>query len=264
MRSIIGIMGTSLRPEALAIAPHHIHLAPHPILIVRCRSSHRMGKQNPVPEPNIDEHALVARKRNFADARPKRKRIGFREGRESERGFLGKNVIDVGGNGAVAHEHHHIFLATWQHIRYHPKMIVVVDTNVLVSAVMSPDGASREIIRRCFRGQFSPLLGASLVTEYEDVFHRDNLFDPKLISKQERQAFLEAFALCCRWVKIYFLWRPNLRDEADNHIIELAFAGGASHIITMNQRDFRQTQLTFSDIQIVTPADALKIGDGPK
>jgi len=38
--------------------------------------------------------------------------------------------------------------------------------------------------------------------------------------------------------RIYFLWRPNLRDEADNHLVELAVAGGAQAVVTRNKRDF--------------------------
>jgi putative PIN family toxin of toxin-antitoxin system len=138
-------------------------------------------------------------------------------------------------------------------------MIVVVDTNVLVSAIMAPDGASRKVIRRCLTGELLPLVGSSLIQEYEDVLSRDELFDKRLISKTERSELLAAFILRCRWIKIYFLWRPNLKDEADNHIFELAFAGGASSIITLNTRDFEHAELMFSGIQILTPAKALNL-----
>ena len=43
---------------------------------------------------------------------------------------------------------------------------------------------------------------------------------------------LAAFIQCCRWTKIYFRWRPNLRDEGDNHIMELAVAGLANSFLT--------------------------------
>lgn len=57
----------------------------------------------------------------------------------------------------------------------------------------------------------------------------------------------------CRWVKVYYLWRPNLLDEADNHLIELAIAGNASVIVTRNIRDFQQSQLQFPRLKIRTP-----------
>jgi len=59
-------------------------------------------------------------------------------------------------------------------------------------------------------------------------------------------------------VRIAFLWRPDLPDEADNHLIELAVAGGASAVVTNNVRDLRQGELVFPGIRILTPARFLK------
>jgi predicted nucleic acid-binding protein len=52
--------------------------------------------------------------------------------------------------------------------------------------------------------------------------------------------------------------RPNLRDEADNHLIELAVAGGARAIVTKNVRDLRASQLHFPGLRILRPEEALK------
>ena len=57
----------------------------------------------------------------------------------------------------------------------------------------------------------------------------------------------------CVWTRIYFGWRPNLRDEADNHLVELAVAGGASHIVTRNIADLASMELKFPALAIVTP-----------
>ena len=62
-----------------------------------------------------------------------------------------------------------------------------------------------------------------------------------------------AFASRCRWVRVRYLWRPNLPDEADNHVVELAVAGGAEAIVTFNRRDFDRAELHFPGLQIVTP-----------
>jgi predicted nucleic acid-binding protein len=58
-------------------------------------------------------------------------------------------------------------------------------------------------------------------------------------------------------VRIYFLWRPNLPDEADNHIVELAIAGGAEVIVTNNTSDLRSGELSFPQLQVLTPAQFL-------
>jgi uncharacterized protein len=136
-------------------------------------------------------------------------------------------------------------------------MIVVVDTNVFVSAAMSSNGASREIIRLCLRGDLQPLMGNALFSEFEDVCGRDDLFDSRLITRKERSDLLDAFFASCLWIPIYYLWRPNLRDEADNHVMELAVAGNATTIVTANKKDFRGSELSFPAIKILNPVEFL-------
>lgn len=140
-------------------------------------------------------------------------------------------------------------------------MIVVVDTYVFISAVMSKNGGARQIIRLCLQGSLTPLMGNALFAEFEDVCSRDALFDPKLISRADRDELLDAFLSCCRWVPVYFLWRPNLRDEADNHVLELAVAGNATCIITANKRDFSRQEMKFPNIDILNPVEFLDRGD---
>ena len=139
-------------------------------------------------------------------------------------------------------------------------MNVVIDTNIFIAAVMSADGASRRILRMCLEEQITPLMGNALFSEYEDVCARDELFDAKLISRIDRDALLDAFFASCLWVPIYFLWRPNLRDEADNHVVELAVAGNARTIITANKRDFTAPQLRFPGLDVCDAGEFLAKG----
>ena len=135
---------------------------------------------------------------------------------------------------------------------------IVIDTNVLVCAILSPDGAAREVLRRCLLGEARPLIGNALFMEYEDVLSRDELFADAPIGSVDRAALLDAVLGVCRWTNISFLWRPNLPDEADNHLIELAIAGNAKWIVTGNVRDIAQGELIFDSFRIVTPGDWLK------
>ena len=135
---------------------------------------------------------------------------------------------------------------------------IVVDTNIFVSALLNPAGACGETMARCFQQRYHPLMGTSLYLEYEDLLSRQYLFTNTLTSPKEREQFFDDFLSICRWVKVYYSWRPNLKDEADNHLIELAVAGGADAIITKNIKDFRQSNLLFPEISILNPFQTLE------
>lgn len=134
----------------------------------------------------------------------------------------------------------------------------MVDTNVFISALLREEGANREVIRLALRGEIEPLMGDKLLNEYEDVLSRKQLFKNCAIDDTERERLLDAFLSSCRWIPIFFLWRPNLPDEGDNHIIELAVAGNARMIITQNGKDFKRTELQFLDLEILHPKEFLQ------
>lgn len=129
----------------------------------------------------------------------------------------------------------------------------MVDTNVFVAATTSARGASREVLRRCLLGRYDPLMSQALFAEYESVLARPGLFQRSPVSNEERHALWAAVISRCLWVRVYYLWRPNLPDEADNHVVELAVAGNAEAIVTHNTRDFRQNELRFPGLTVVTP-----------
>jgi len=137
-------------------------------------------------------------------------------------------------------------------------LLIVVDTNVLVSAFLGPGGASREVLRRCFERRYQPLIGIALFAEYESVLERSELFEHCVLSAPERSRLLDDFLSACRWTRVYYTWRPNLPDEADNHLVELAVAGGAQAIVTKNTRDFAKMELRFPNLRVATPAELVK------
>jgi predicted nucleic acid-binding protein len=101
-------------------------------------------------------------------------------------------------------------------------------------------------------------MSLALFAEYRDVMGRDPLFINSPLTREERLEMFYAFMAVCRLTEIYYLWRPNLRDEADNHVIELAVAAGAQAIVTYNCADFLGAELNFPELSIVMPADLLK------
>ncbi|NHT77472.1 putative toxin-antitoxin system toxin component, PIN family [Rhizobiaceae bacterium CRRU44] len=134
---------------------------------------------------------------------------------------------------------------------------VVIDTNVLTSAYIGR-GASSKIIELCLLKTLTPVLSASLFLEYRDVLSREAIFGRARLDSLERSLLLRAFVSTCRWHDIYFSWRPNLVDEADNHVFELAVAANGATIVTNNIRDFRSMDLKFPEIVIETPQSLLQ------
>jgi len=135
---------------------------------------------------------------------------------------------------------------------------LVVDTNVFVSALISEVGASREVIRRCLLGRYHPCVSLALFTEYRDLLGRHELYTNCALDAGERDALFRALMAVSRMTDIYFLWRPNLPDEADNHVLELAVAARAVAIVTYNLADFVRSELRFPELRILAPAQLLK------
>lgn len=138
------------------------------------------------------------------------------------------------------------------------KPTIVLDTNIFVSAILGPKGAGRRILRGCLQHEYLPLMGNALFLEYEALLSRSDLFGRCILGPGDREALLDAYLSVCRWVTVYYTWRPNLRDEADNHLIELAIAGGADCLITKNTRDFSGANLHFPTLSVQSPEQFLE------
>lgn len=134
--------------------------------------------------------------------------------------------------------------------------MVVIDANIFMGACLGTCASSRKV-EACLTRHLQPLMAAAPLAGYEDVLGRSALFAKSRLNAAERSELLDIFLSTCRWTRIYFGWRPNLRDEGDNHLVELAVAGGASHIVTLNIRDLRPMELRFPGLAIVTPTQLL-------
>jgi putative PIN family toxin of toxin-antitoxin system len=132
---------------------------------------------------------------------------------------------------------------------------VVIDTNVLLSALRSSRGASFRLVQKLGSPEFRPVISPPLCLEYEDVLCRPGLLPAH--TAQDIDDFLDYFLSQCVECRIYFLWRPHLPDPKDDLILELALAGSAPFIITHNTRDFQGVDAL--GIQAVTPDDFLGI-----
>ena len=136
---------------------------------------------------------------------------------------------------------------------------ILLDTNVLVAALLRGGGTARAVLRACLQAQYQPVLGPALLAEYEDVLGRTELFAGSVLSSKERNEVLDGFLKRCRWMEVFYAWRPNLPDEADNHLIELAVAAQADAIVTRNLRDVARGELKFPSLRVLTPEQCLEV-----
>jgi len=68
---------------------------------------------------------------------------------------------------------------------------------------------------------------------------------------------LDDICLISHHQKIYFLWRPFLKDSNDDMVLEVAANAKAKAIITFNPKDFKGVKEKFN-IEILTPKEFLK------
>ncbi len=129
---------------------------------------------------------------------------------------------------------------------------IIIDTNVIVAAMRSSRGASFRLLSLFRSGAYRLAISVPLVLEYEDVLGRGGMpINPSAVD-----AILDQICTVAESYDIYFLWRPILRDPKDDHILELAVASQAQHIVTYNQKDF--AEVGQFGISVVTPREMLQ------
>jgi len=136
-------------------------------------------------------------------------------------------------------------------------MKVVIDTSVWISVLIKKGSGARELLRLVFQDKIAPQMSEPLFREYESVMKRKKIQTHTPLSKEEQYELFNAFLSKCHWNDIYYTWRPNLKDENDNFLVELAVASGARAIITYNLKDFTNAELVF-DHTITTPEKFMK------
>ena len=126
-----------------------------------------------------------------------------------------------------------------------------MDTNVLVSALKSKSGASHLFLRKFLMGDIGLVLSLPVYREYWEITERESLN----LNQESRTQILRALIKFSKPTDIHFKWRPFLRDESDNMVLELAIAANAD-IVTHNKKDFHDVQENFN-VRILSPKEAI-------
>lgn len=128
---------------------------------------------------------------------------------------------------------------------------IVIDTNVIIAALKSSRGASNRLLQFFGTDKFIHNISVALLVEYEAVIKR---LLPHL-GEEKIDYFLDYICAVSKPIKIYYLWRPHLKDPKDDMLLELAVASEADFIVTYNIKDFRQTD-EFG-IKVISPKELL-------
>ena len=136
-------------------------------------------------------------------------------------------------------------------------MRIVLDTSVLVAGLRSRRGASNRILGAVAELRCVPLVTTALFLEYEAVLMRPEQRLATGMNPSDIEGFLAALASAAEPVEVNFLWRPQLRDPADELVLEAAVNGGAEAIVTHNVKDFQAGAQRFG-VATLTPAECLK------
>jgi putative PIN family toxin of toxin-antitoxin system len=131
---------------------------------------------------------------------------------------------------------------------------IVIDTNVLISALRSRRGASFKLISMIGMKKFEFALSVPLFFEYEDVAIRHALEIG--ISQKSVNAILDRLCFFGDHREIYYLWRPFLTDPQDDMILELAVEAGCDFIVSYNKTDFAGVEQF--GITVETPKEFLE------
>jgi putative PIN family toxin of toxin-antitoxin system len=110
---------------------------------------------------------------------------------------------------------------------------VVIDTNILVSALLQPESLPAAVLMLALSGKVQLCVSGAVFTEYDEVIRRPHLKRPPDVI----EGALQSVRKLGHWVK------PDVRveectDPDDNVFLECAQAAEAHYLVTGNQRHF--------------------------
>ena len=133
----------------------------------------------------------------------------------------------------------------------------MLDTDVMVAALRSDRGASRQLLLAALDKSIELLLSVPLMVEYEAVLTRKEHLAASGLSAREVNEILDGLVKVGVQVPLRFLWRPQLRDPADEMVLETAVNGRAEWLVTFNERHLGAAARRFG-MRSSVPRDAWK------
>jgi uncharacterized protein len=132
-----------------------------------------------------------------------------------------------------------------------PRLKVVLDTNVVVSAHLRSDGFERFVLDLALASKLQLFISAEILDEYEGVLMRPKFgIEPKLV--QDSLQLIKSKAKKVR-PKRSITESP---DPDDNKFLECADSAGADYLVTGNKRHFPSS---LGNTQVVNARELIEI-----
>jgi putative PIN family toxin of toxin-antitoxin system len=135
-----------------------------------------------------------------------------------------------------------------------PKLLI--DTNVLVAATRNRRGPSFALMQLVRLEKVTVCCSPALFLEYEEVLKRPDQLAASGLLASDIDAILSELAGKITPVKTHYQWKPQLRDPADEMVLEAAVNAQAQAIVTYNLRDFGPAKLF--GIPVLNPEQTFK------
>lgn len=134
------------------------------------------------------------------------------------------------------------------------KQLIVIDTNVILSALQSNKGKSFELITKITKDIFDFAISVPLILEYEAVLKTK--LDRTIFTDSDIEDLINYLCKVGIKTKLFYLWRPYLKDPFDDHVLEVAIQSNSRTIVTYNKKDFKEAENL--GLKILTPKEFLE------
>jgi putative PIN family toxin of toxin-antitoxin system len=136
-------------------------------------------------------------------------------------------------------------------------MRVVLDANVLVSAILSPRGTPAQILNAWRAEQFNLVISQAILAELDRVFRYPKIAKRHRWSEEQLQAFLDGLAHVAIRTPGTLTLVVITEDPPDDRYLECAVEGEASYIVSGDQLLLRLG--AYQGIPILTPRAFLEV-----
>ena len=134
-------------------------------------------------------------------------------------------------------------------------MIVLLDTNVIISALLSPDGNPAKIVQLWEADEFELATSPILLQEIERALTYERVRTRLKLSENELETFLKKFRSSTVNVEPLVTLDLIKKDPADNRVLECALAARAAYLVTRDEHLLELKE--YQGVVILPPAGFL-------